>query len=122
MLIIIIICVIVGLVIIAGISGFFIYKKYRGGLLKKDLQNVVKSIPAADHASNSHDSPGMAEEYEAQYHPKMDDIDIFSRGDPLKKQNDADSVAGDSHEDKHNDTEEDIENPNHTYNNSFSHR
>ena len=92
------IIVIILLVIAASIAGFIFWRKFTSKTGTIDTENAKaqsqdgpKQVPNASVVSMN---PSRIENdtFEEQYHPKAEFGNIFSRGDPFKKANDADHV------------------------------
>lgn len=87
-----VIAAILGVIVVGGVAGFFIYRKYArlSSPTHVDAQKVDQS--SKDHVSQASPDGMMDDHLEEQYHPKAD-FDIFGRNDPFKnKANHADDL------------------------------
>jgi hypothetical protein len=90
---------IIGVIIIGGIAGFFLYRRYQA------MNIVQKGSMAVEQSSRAHMTPaspevicGDDEMFQDQYHPEPV-VDIFGRGnDMIKKANMADDVIEEENE------------------------
>lgn len=81
---------IIGVLVIGSIAAFILYKRYQ---FKMDHR--AKPVDQSSKGDITAQAPGCAveEQFEDQYHPKATDfVDIFGRGDVVKKMNAADNI------------------------------
>lgn len=85
---------ILGVIVIGGVAGYFIYRKYSRLSSPTHIDKVDQSSKNQISVAGSPD--GMIDEhFEEQYHPKAE-LDIFSRKDPFQnKANNADEIDED---------------------------
>ena len=88
-----VIATIIGVIVIGGVVGYFLYRRYQINLIATKSQGP--HLPdQSSHGKMGQESPGFIGDdvFEEQYHPQGV-VDIFGRGnDIIKKGNEADAI------------------------------
>ena len=82
-----VICSIIAVILIGGVAGYLLYKKFANRITDK-VEHTSHPVDQSSKVDSISGSPDVLADdmFQDQYHPRAD-FDIFGHGDPFKKKN-----------------------------------